>query len=278
MPKNPKTTTLEKNSDGIYVTNGKTDRELAQIFRAIKRDQRIKRKSAKRTLTPEIMRNPTSKALKMLGEKAKGEGFTKADLVAFDKARKGHIKKYDRKTAGITYAFVVKYSRDIRINRANNQVDDLTGLTTATYSHIKADTVNINVKASQASKHDNHQVQIRLEQFDELMAMPPDRDYLQAAKFACKGRMSLDCSCADYQYRYRYLATMGNYQIKPPSEFAFPKKTNPTLRGLACKHILLAVNKLQSLAWTRLVAKEMERQAGRVGFGSNRAKFLSQKD
>ncbi|MCV5390784.1 phage tail protein, partial [Escherichia coli] len=84
-------------------------------------------------------------------------------------------------------------------------------------------------------------------------------------QLACAGRISFDCDCGRHQYWYRYLATMGNYCIAPPKEFAFPKIRNPELSGVACKHVLKAATMLQSLAWQRILANQMKQQARRVG-------------
>ncbi|MDW3171472.1 hypothetical protein R8N48_31470, partial [Vibrio sp. Y184] len=70
------------------------------------------------------------------------------------------------------------------------------------------------------------------------------------------------------------MATMGNYCIAPPKEFAFPKIRNPELSGVACKHVLKAATMLQSLAWQRILANQMKQQARRVGFGSDNKTYL----
>ncbi|MFH0279347.1 hypothetical protein [Vibrio alginolyticus] len=124
------------------------------------------------------------------------------------------------------------------------------------------------------SRHEEHRVKVRFEQWDELLHEPPNGDYNQAVQLACAGRISFDCDCGRHQYWYRYLATMGNYCIAPPKEFAFPKIRNPELSGVACKHVLKAATMLQSLAWQRILANQMKQQARRVGFGSDNKTYL----
>lgn len=268
--------TPEKRDNGAFESKGLTDKQFNQLFNKIQTAQNKARRSAKRTLKSSTFSKPTPKALKALGAKAKGVGFTKDDLVAFDKSRQRHLEKYDSKTAGITYPFLVKNSRQIDIKRANNQVNDDTGITRGTFYGIKGNIALINVKASGGSKHQHHRVKVRFEQWDELLNMPPDSDYNKAVKLACAGRLSFDCDCGRHQYWYRYLATMGNYALSPPKEFAFPKIKNPELVGVACKHVLKAVTLLQSPAWHRILSKQMKAQAKRVGFGSdNRMRYLS---
>ncbi len=268
----------EKRENGSYVSAGLSDRQFNQLFNKIQKANAKNRQSAKRTLKRSTFNNPTSKALAALGKKLNGTGFTKDDLVKFDKARKRHKEKYNSKTDGITYAFLVKNSRDIDIKRANNQVDDGTGITSASFYGIKGNLALINVKASIGSKHQNHRVKVRFEQWDELIDDTPDSDYLKATKLACAGRISIDCDCGRHQYWYRYLATIGKYAVTPPSEFAFPKIKNPELSGVACKHVLKATTMLQSLAWQRILANQMKLQAMRTGYGQTKTYFLNEEE
>lgn len=265
----PKKFEAEKRDNGSFASLGLNEKQFNQLFNKIEQAQKKNRRNAKRTLTASTLTKPTNKALKALGEKAKGQRFTKEDLIKFDKARQRHKEVYDSKTAGITYAFLVKNSRQIDVDRANNRVDDGTGIHKATMFGIKNNIALIRVRASSVSKHEEHRVKVRFEQWDELLHEPPNGDYNQAVQLACAGRISFDCDCGRHQYWYRYLATMGNYCIAPPKEFAFPKIRNPELSGVACKHVLKATTMLQSLAWQRILANQMKQQARRVGFGSD---------
>jgi hypothetical protein len=270
--------TFEKLDSGAFDSSGLTAKKFNQLFNQIEKAQKKNRRNAKRTLNRGTFTNPTSKALKALGEKAKGMRFTKADLQEFDKNRKHAAKKYDSRTAGIVYAFLVKNSRQVDIDRSNNRVDDGTGVQWANLKGIKGNELIMSVDASQVSKHQHHRVKIRLEEWDDYMADPPDGSYDKAVKAACAGRISIDCDCGRHQYWYRYIATMGNYQITPPSEFSFPKIRNPELAGVACKHILRATRMLQTPSVQRQLAPKMKKQADKVGFGSdNRTEFIDEK-
>lgn len=66
------------------------------------------------------------------------------------------------------------------------------------------------------------------------------------------------------------MATLGNYCLAPPKEFAFPKITNPDLQGLACKHVIRAMTMMQSASWSNVLGQEMARQARRTGYGDDR--------
>lgn len=270
---------FEKNDDGTFNTNGLNPKRFQQLFSKIEKAQKKARRNAKRTLNRGTFTNPTSKALKALGEKAKGMRFTKADLESFDKSRKGVVAKYDAKTAGVPYSFLVKSSRQIDIDRSNNRVDDGTGIRWANFNSLKGNLLTMRTDASAVSKHSHHRVKIRIEEWDDYMANPPNGSYKEAVKAACAGRISFDCDCGRHQYWYRYIATMGNFQIKPPSEFAFPKIRNPELSGVACKHVLKSARILQTPSLQNILAREMEKQADRVGFGSdNKTVFATKQE
>ncbi|MCG6387513.1 hypothetical protein [Vibrio fluvialis] len=269
---------FEKLDSGAYDSSGLSAKRFHQLFNKIQAAQKKARREAKRTLGRGTFTKPTPKALKALGEKAKGVGFTKADLEAFDKSRKGVAKKYDAKTAGIPYAAIVKYSRQVDIDRSNNNVDDGTGVQWANLKGIKSNMLIMSVDASSVSKHMHHRVVFRLEEWDDYMTHPPGDDYAKAVKAACAGRLSFDCDCGRHQYWYRYVATMGNYQIKPPAEFSFPKIKNPELSGVACKHVLRAARMLQTPSIQRQLVVQMKRQANKVGFGDdNKTVFIDEK-
>ncbi|HIF9321693.1 TPA: hypothetical protein ACX6QP_002190 [Photobacterium damselae] len=259
-----------KDDAGRYLTAGLNEREFQQTLKHIQSQQSANRRKAKRTLTAGILAKKAIRDIARLGEKAPGIPFTKEDLKEFEKDRKNHKIKYDSATAGITFAQMVSGSRDIDIKRANNKVNDGSGISRANLSGIKGNIVLVRVKASSISKHEEHQVKIRLEEWDDVMQDPPAGDYKKAAQKAAKGRISIDCSCGRHQYWYRYQATMGNYCVAPPKEFAYPKIRNPKLKGVACKHVLKASVMLQSAAWHTILGRQLEVQAHQVSFGGDR--------
>ncbi|WP_318491928.1 hypothetical protein [Photobacterium leiognathi] len=256
--------------DGIYRTGGLSEKQFQQVFKIIQKEQAKARRGAKRTLTPEQLRRKSKAAIAQLGEKSKGVPFTVEDLKQFAANRENFKKRYDSKTDGITYAQIIDGSRDIDIKRANNKVDDGSGITSANLSGMRNNEILIRVRASMKSKHDDHLVKLRLEEWNDLLHEPPGGSYEKAVKKACKGRISIACDCGRHQYWYRYLATMGRYAVSPPTEFAFPKIRNPELKGVACKHVLKAAVMLQSPAWQRIIANQMAKQAKRVSFGDDR--------
>lgn len=266
----PKALNLDKDDNGRYLTGGLNERQFQQAFNLIQSKQKKNRRNAKRTLTPAQLRAKKTADLAKLGEKSKGVPFTVDDLKAFEKNRQQHKKAYNSSRAGISYPQLVAGSRDIDIKRANNKVQDGSGITRATLSGIKGNMILVRVKASMKSVHQEHMVKIRLEEHDDYLHEPPADSYTTAAKMAAQGRLSFDCDCGRHQYWYRYLATMGNYAVTPPKEFAFPKIRNPEMKGVACKHVLKAVVMLQSASWHKIIGRQMEVQATRVGFGDDR--------
>ncbi|HAV1851640.1 hypothetical protein [Enterobacter hormaechei] len=69
--------------------------------------------------------------------------------------------QYNNSAAGITYAQLVASSLAIDIKRANNGVDDGSGIKRAVPISLKHNVINIRVEASDISKHQHHMVRVR---------------------------------------------------------------------------------------------------------------------
>lgn len=68
---------------------------------------------------------------------------------------------------------------------------------------------------------------------------------LRSLKGAINGNVKLSCTCPAFLYQgYRYI--MWKSQSGIDREIRSPDKTNPNKEGMACKHILVALNKLKS--------------------------------
>lgn len=68
---------------------------------------------------------------------------------------------------------------------------------------------------------------------------------LRSLKSAINGNIKLSCTCPAFLYHgYRYI--MWKSQSGIDREIRSPDKTNPNKEGMACKHILVALNKLKS--------------------------------
>lgn len=265
---------FEQDRSGRYLTEGLGHRDFMRVFRAIHQENNTKRRRAQRTLTPGILsrgqRNSVQDLVR-LGRKKDGTEFTQEDLARFARMRKSFKKRAGGHT-GVTYLEVAARSAKTRIDRASNRSNDRRGISKAALVALRVNVATIRVKASAASVHQEHRVRLRLEEWDDFMAEAEGtpRSYELAAKRACAGRMSIACDCGDHQYRYRYMATLGNYCLAPPKELAFPKVTNPELTGLACKHVIKAMTMMQSPVWQKSLGRQMADQARRSGYGDDK--------
>lgn len=87
---------------------------------------------------------------------------------------------------------------------------------------------------------------------------------LTMARQIAQGKVKFDCDCGRHRYWYRYMATVGGWGCGQP-EHRFPKETNPSLRGVACKHVVRVARELQSSrAIHNIILKFIERMGKRV--------------
>lgn len=260
-----------QDENGRFQTDGLDEKQFIRVFNEIRKINTEHRRDGKRTLRPGQLSRKSVQDLVRLGKKQDGTEFTVDDLKRFDKLRKQYRKRGGG-LPGVTYAEMAAKSAETRVDRASGRAKDRRNVRSAQLLKLRANVATIKVKASDISDHQHHKVDIRFEEWDALMgdADGSDRGYASAARKACAGRMSINCSCGDHQYRYRYMATLGNYCLSPPKEFAYPKITNPNLTGLACKHVLLAATMLQSPTWSSRLGQEMGRQARRNGYGDDK--------
>lgn len=265
---------IPRTQSGRYQTEGLSSKDFSRVFDQIDKDRRKKRRIARRTLTPSTLKNKSLDDIIALGKKKTGTFFTRDDLKTFEQSRTGARKQFNSAVAGITYGQLVASSQQIDIKRANNKVDDGSGIKRATPTTIKHNVLTVSVEASDISKDSHHRVKFRFEEWDQLIEEISD-DPKSATKIArqlCAGRVSFDCDCGRHQYWYRYIATAGNFALAPPKEYAYPKEKNPNLKGVACKHVIHAFTRLQSAAWQVRIAQAMQKSASRVGFGDDARK------
>lgn len=267
-------TPFPRTDAGRYKTEGLSSKDFSRLFDQIDKDRRRKRRNARRTLTPFTLKNKSLDDIIALGKKKTGTFFTKDDLKVFEKNRAGARKEFDSSVAGITYGQLVASSQQIDIKRANNKVDDGSGIKRAVPTTIKHNVLTVSVEASAISRDKHHRVKFRFEEWDQLLEELTEDESQQAriSKKLCAGRVSFDCDCGRHQYWYRYIATAGNFALAPPKEYAYPKEKNPNLKGVACKHVIHALTRLQSAAWQVRIGQTMLKAAQRVGFGDDARK------
>ncbi|HAU6297976.1 TPA: phage tail protein [Citrobacter freundii] len=264
---------LPKGRNGVYETEGLGPRDFNKVFRQVKREQIQKRKKANKTLTPSVLRNKKAEDVLALGRKSKtGTFFTLDDLKSFETNREALKKAFKSKEKGITYSQLISHCRAIDVKRANNKVDDGSGITSASFIGMSGNMARVSVKASRISKHGHHRVKIRFEEWQDMIEVLDDNpdSELKIAKQLCAGAVSFDCDCGRHQYWYRYIATAGSFAITPPAEYAYPKIRNPHLDGVACKHVIHVLTRFQGGSWQKLVGKYLQKSAKAVAFGEGR--------
>ncbi len=259
-------------SNGRYQTEGLGSKAFERLFNQIEGDKRRKRRKAKRTLTPLTLKNKSADDIISLGKKKKdGMFFTPEELKTFEGTRKDVRHAFNSKVAGITYAQLVAGSDSIDIKRANNNVDDGSGIKRAVPSSLKHNVITISVEASDRSDDQHHRVKVRFEEWDTLIDdMSDEKAAAKTAKKLCAGRVSFDCDCGRHQYWYRYIATAGNFALAPPKEYSFPKIRNPNLKGVACKHVIHSMTRLQSASWQLRIGQAMLKAAQQIAFGDDK--------
>ncbi len=136
--------------------------------------------------------------------------------------------------------------------------------------------------ASPGSDVRRHHVTVKLNALDQaatrLAAVPATdtKTLKQTARWLRSQKVSFDCDCKRHRYFFRYVATLGGFAMGR-QERAYPKITNPGLQGVACKHVLRAMNELDSsmvvLGFIENLLKKIQKS------NSSRASFqISQKE
>ena len=258
---------FKKDDNGRYITDGLSPKQFTRLFDQIQKEraQARRRRNGSKHLTPSLLKNKHLEDVIGLGKKKDGTFFTLDDLKGFEASRGEAKKKFTNTQPGITYGQLVAHSQAIDVKRANNNVDDGSGISSASFIGLKHNIAQIRVTASNRSLDSSHLVQLRFEEWeDALENVTNDRATLmRLVRKLVAGRASVNCDCGRYMYWYRYIATAGNFTIAPPKEYVFPKIKNPNLRGVACKHIIHAFTRMQGAGWqTRIIESLIKASKG----------------
>ena len=192
--------------------------------------------------------------------------FKLGDLEQFIQAIEKAENKFNNQVQGVPYSSLLRASRTIDKQRAKN-------VRNATLFQRRG---NIFFFQVTGNSKPFYQVQIRLEEWtNAILAREP---VLVSVRKMLAGKISFECPCGRHQYWYRYMASIGNYGLKPV-ETGFPKIRNKTLGGCCCKHVLKVLNELKTSRVQFLLAKALEKERDSKGF-SNRpgTKLLSNED
>lgn len=190
-----------------------------------------------------------------------------SDLANRIEARKS---KFESGVKGVVVQDLVRISLPADKQRAKD-------ISAATLFKFAGNMLHFRVTASgETPKAPSHYlVRVRLEDWhDAVKNSSGSNSFLLAAKRASQGHVSFDCGCGRHEFWYRYLATIGGFSLNP-EEHVFPKIRNLHLKGCCCKHTLKTLMVLQGPVIQGRIAKEMEAEAKRKGFGSKKSKYLS---
>jgi hypothetical protein len=175
-------------------------------------------------------------------------------------ARKKARRSHHGATAGIPISAVLKRALDIDKARAKD-------VRASTLFKVEGNTLHFRVTASGESEGapSHYTVRIRLEDWDDVIHSGDGKSYLIPARMAVAGPISFDCGCGRWLYWFHYLASIGNFDLKP-HEGVFPKVRNKGLTGICCKHILKTISSVQSPVILQQIVRQMEKAAKNKGF------------
>lgn len=177
--------------------------------------------------------------------------ITLDDLRKFEKTAQALGRKYVKK--GITASQVIDFSNPVDRERCNDQIR------VAVLARAQAGLMQFTTNASEDSKFTRHHVRVEFPTFGVLTSTSK-ADPKKLAKEMLDGPLKFDCSCPRHRFIFRYIATRGGFNIDTHPGYAennFPKITNPTLKGIACKHALRTMLSIKSDANVRMVASNM---------------------
>lgn len=186
--------------------------------------------------------------------------ITLQDVIEFDK-RRAAMK--DRWRKGVTAKDIIDLATAVPLGqkksdlqKAREQIHAAVPITT------KAGELKFSTNTGPNSDRQRHYVSIKMLNFEAAVAAaaPPE----QIVKQVVQGPLAIGCSCGQWRFVFAYMATSGGYGLPEHRETAFPKIRNPSLSGIACKHIVkVASVLLQSPTIrgyvSRLIADERNR-------------------
>lgn len=159
---------------------------------------------------------------------------TADDLVRFKRTAEALGKRF---VGGITAKSVIDHSFPIDRERANREIR------VAVPVQRMGNDVHFITNAGPRSDVTRHHVHVQFLALDVAIASPSKA--ADMVKTVIGGKIRMQCDCDRWRFLYRYMATVGRYNAGRP-ETGFPKITNPTLGGVACKHVLRVMNQLSA--------------------------------
>lgn len=161
--------------------------------------------------------------------------ITSDHLAAF---RRNIATVQSRYTGGIRARQVIEYSRPIDRERANKQIR------TAIPISSMGGRVRFLTNAGPDSDLTHHHVTVDFLSYVSAVT-GGNRTPKQAAAWLRLEPLKIECDCGRWRYWYRFIASIGKYGAGR-EESGYPKIRNPSLHGVACKHILRVMAEIDS--------------------------------
>lgn len=203
------------------------------------------RDNAARILSPDAIQGKAWRATKLLTTTLNNGGIarpiTKSDLLAFNANTQRLSGKF---TLGVTAEEIIKFSLEKDKKRAKDEIHH------AVPNRMQGGDIHFITNAGPDSKKTRHHVRVILEKYEASLV---SGTALQAAKFAAKSNVKFDCDCEHHTFVFRFLTTKLGANAGR-AENGFPKIKNPTLSGIACKHVLRVMIELNNsiFIWKRI--------------------------
>lgn len=169
--------------------------------------------------------------------------LSRDDLRTFQASASALGKRY---RGGITAKTVIDHSLPIDRERSNRQIR-----VAVPTNHFGGD-VHFVTNAGPDSDKTRHNVHVRFLDYEGAVASPSKAS--DAAKAVTAGKLRIQCDCDRWRFTFAYVATVGKYNAGRPQP-NFPKIKNPTLDGVACKHLLRVMQQLSSAQVRQFVEK-----------------------
>lgn len=183
--------------------------------------------------------------------------LTRDDLMAFKAAvhdiqrrhgqRKGNVP-VSGASGGILAKQVIDLSSPDDRGRASTEIRRVMPVSNS------GGVVHIQTNASAKSDVSRHHVYVQFLDYDAVLA--DGNNALEAARRMLAGKLKFDCDCGRHTYWYRYIASIGNFNYGRPED-GFPRIRNPTMKGIACKHVIRVMATITAGATFNLFAKSM---------------------
>lgn len=168
--------------------------------------------------------------------------------------------------AGLTAKDVVDLSTPADRERARDQIR------TAIPTRLTKGHVLFTTPSGPGSRVTRHLVTVEWPGYGQAVSLPGTP--LQAARALTEQHLRFDCDCEHHRFRFRFIASVLGCNAGRP-EVGFPKITNPSLIGVACKHVLRVMVSLEQAGVRALLAKMIEADRNQLETPGARARVIT---